>query len=55
LYPQMKMTKKKYEIPELEIITLQSGYLMAMDGSYHDGGLGAPQRRSMPEGGDKAF
>lgn len=53
----MEMVKKAYEIPAVEITTLKTARLMGLDAlsGKEDPLGGAPQRRSMPEGGDKAF
>jgi hypothetical protein len=42
----MKMAKKKYEVPALEIIQLQANIAVMIADSYHDGGGFAPERRS---------
>jgi len=42
----MKMAKKKYEVPALEIIQLQANIAVMIADSYHDGGFSAPERRS---------
>jgi hypothetical protein len=43
----MKMAKKKYEVPALEIIQLQVNIAVMIADSNHDGGVGggAPERR----------
>ena len=44
----MTMTKKKYEVPAMEIISMEGGYpLMALAGSkdFGPGYGGAPERR----------
>jgi hypothetical protein len=44
----MKMAKKKYVVPALEIIQLQANIAVMIADSYHDGGVGggyAPERR----------
>ena len=41
----MTMTKKKYEIPAVEIIQLHTNIAVMIADSYHDGGGFAPKRR----------
>jgi hypothetical protein len=40
----MKMAKKKYEVPALEIIQLHTNIAVMIADSYHDGHF-APERR----------
>ena len=44
----MKMAKKKYVVPALEIIQLQANITVMIADSYHDGGISgfAPKRRT---------